>query len=68
MKCPVQYKVCLQCIFFSLFLSLSPLRMKVRDFEVFARVRGQRKISQVVGAFELMGFTMSRTVLAWHVF
>ena len=34
-----------------------------------AWVRGQRKMmSQVVGAFELLDFTMLRSVLAWRAF
>ena len=33
-----------------------------------AWVRGQRKISQVLGAFGLLDFTMLRPVLAWRTF
>jgi hypothetical protein len=32
--------------------------MKVRDSDVLAWVRGQRKMSQVLGAFGLLDFTM----------
>jgi hypothetical protein len=38
--------------------------MKVRDSDVLAWVRGQRKMSQVLGAFGLLDFTMLRPVLA----
>jgi nitrate reductase NapE component len=31
--------------------------MKVSDSDVLAWVRGQRKVSQVLGAFELLDFT-----------
>jgi hypothetical protein len=31
-------------------------------------VRGQRKMSQVLGVFGLLNFTMLRPVLAWHAF
>jgi len=31
-------------------------------------VRGQRKMSQVLGAFGLLDFTMLRPVLAWRAF
>jgi hypothetical protein len=33
-----------------------------------AGVRGQRKISQILAAFGLLDFTMSRPVLAWRSF
>ena len=33
-----------------------------------AWVRGQRKMSQVLGAFGLLDFTMLRPVLAWRAF
>ena len=33
-----------------------------------AWVRGQRKMSQVLGAFGLLVFTMLRPVLVWHAF
>jgi hypothetical protein len=49
-------------------LSLSLVRMKVRDSDVLAWVRGQRKMSQVVGAFGLLNFAMLRPVLAWRAF
>jgi hypothetical protein len=42
--------------------------MKVRDSDVLARVQGQEKKSQVLGAFWLMDFTMLRPVLAWRAF
>jgi hypothetical protein len=62
-KCTVHYIVHLQCTF-----SLSLVRMKVRDSDILARVRGQRKTSQVLGAFGLLDFTMLRPVLAWGAF
>jgi len=31
-------------------------------------VRGQRKMSQVLGAFGLLHFTMLQPILAWHAF
>ena len=33
-----------------------------------AWVRGQRKMSQVLGAFGLLDFTMLRPILAWSAF
>jgi hypothetical protein len=42
--------------------------MKVRDSDVSARVRGQKKMSQVLGAFGLQDFTMLRPALAWRAF
>jgi len=33
-----------------------------------AWVQGQRKMSQVVGAFGLLNFTMLRPVLTWRAF
>jgi hypothetical protein len=41
--------------------------MKVRDSDVSAWVRGQRKMSQVLGAFGLLDFTMLQSLLAWRV-
>jgi hypothetical protein len=32
------------------------------------RVRGQRKMSQVLGEFGLLDFTVLRSVFAWHAF
>jgi hypothetical protein len=49
-------------------ISLSLVRMKLRESDVLARVRGQRKMSQVVGAFGQLDFTMLRAVLAWRSF
>jgi hypothetical protein len=42
--------------------------MKVRDSDVLAWVWGQRKMSQVLGAFGLLDFTILRPVLAWRAF
>jgi hypothetical protein len=42
--------------------------MKVRDSNVSAWVRGQRKMSQLLGAFGLLDFTMLQPVLAWRAF
>jgi hypothetical protein len=47
----------LHCAFTMCFLSLSLVRMKVRDSGVLAWVRGQRKMSQVLGVFGLLDFT-----------
>jgi hypothetical protein len=51
----------LQCTF-------SLVRMKVRDSDVLLWVRGQRKMSQVLGAFGLLDFTLLRPVQAWRAF
>jgi hypothetical protein len=58
-KCNVHYIVHLQCTF-----SLSLVCMKVRDSDVLAWVGGQRKMSQVLGAFGLLDFAMLWPVLA----
>jgi hypothetical protein len=42
--------------------------MKVRDSDVLAWAQGQRKMSQVLGAFGLLDLTMLRPVLAWSAF
>jgi hypothetical protein len=42
--------------------------MRVRDSDVLAWVRGQRKMSQVLSAFGLLDFTMLRPVLPWRAF
>jgi hypothetical protein len=42
--------------------------MKVRDSDVLVWVRGQRKLTQVLGAFGLLDCTMLRPVLAWRGF
>jgi hypothetical protein len=55
-------------IYSVLSLSLSLVRMKERDSDVLAWVRGQRKVSQVLGPFGLLDFTMLRPVLAWLAF
>jgi hypothetical protein len=62
-KCTVHYTVHLQCT-----LSLSLVRMEVRDSEVLSWVRGQRKMCQVLGAFGLLDFTMLQPILAWRAF
>jgi hypothetical protein len=61
--CTVHYIVHLQCTF-----SLSLVPMKVRDSDVLAWVQGQRKMSEVLGAFGLLNFTILRPVLAWRAF
>jgi len=33
-----------------------------------AWIQGQRKMSQVLGTFRLLDFTMLQPVLAWHMF
>jgi hypothetical protein len=48
--------------------SLSLERMKVRDSVILECVRGQRKVSQVLGAFRLLDFIMLRPVLVWRAF
>jgi hypothetical protein len=57
------YIVHLQCNF-----SLSLVRRKARDYDVLAWVLGQRKMSQVLGAFGLLDFTILRPVHAWRAF
>jgi hypothetical protein len=42
--------------------------MKVRDSDILAWVRGKTKLSQVLGAFGLLDFTMLYSVLAWREF
>jgi hypothetical protein len=42
--------------------------MKVRNLEVLAWVRGQGKMGQVLGVFELLDFTMLRPFLALWAF
>jgi hypothetical protein len=54
----------LHCTFTVYFL----VCMKVRDSDVLAWVRGQRKMSQVLGAFRLLDFIMLRPVLTWRAF
>jgi hypothetical protein len=51
--------LCINCVF-------SLVRMKVRDSDVLARVRGQRKMSQVLGTFGLPNYTALWPVLAWR--
>jgi hypothetical protein len=64
MYCTLHYTFTVQF----LTLSLCFVLMKVRNFDVLAWVRGQRKMSQVLGAFGLLNFTMLRFVLAWRAF
>jgi hypothetical protein len=49
-------------------ISLSLVLMKVWVPDVLAWVRGQRKMSQALGKFGLLDFTMLRPVVAWRVF
>jgi hypothetical protein len=49
-------------------LSLSLVPTKVMDSDVLAWVRGQRKMSQLLGAFGLLDFTMLRSVLVWRAY
>jgi hypothetical protein len=42
--------------------------MKVRGSDVLSWVRGQMKISQVLGAFGMLDFTILRPVLACYAF
>jgi hypothetical protein len=39
-------------------VSISVVRITLKDSDASAWVRGQRKISQVLGVFELLDFTM----------
>jgi hypothetical protein len=66
-KCTVHYIVRLQFTV-SLSLSLSLVRMKVRDSDVSACVPRQTKMSCELGAFGPLYFTMLRSVLAWRGF
>jgi hypothetical protein len=71
LQCTVHYNVHLQCtlsLSVCLSISVSLVRMKVRNSDVVAWVGAQRKISQVLGAFGLLNFTMLRPVLAWRAF
>jgi hypothetical protein len=42
--------------------------MKVMDSDVLAWVGGQRKMSEVLGSFGLLDFTILQPVLAWWAF
>jgi hypothetical protein len=42
--------------------------MKEMDSEVLAWVQGKRKMSQLLGAFGLLDYTMLQPVLAWRMF
>jgi hypothetical protein len=48
----------------SVCLSVCLVRVKVRDCDVLAWVRGQKKVSQVLGVFGLLDFTELQPVLA----
>jgi hypothetical protein len=62
-KCTVQCIVHLQCTF-----SLSLVLLKVRDSDILAWVQGQRKMSQVLGIFGLLGFTILQPIPTWRAF
>jgi hypothetical protein len=62
----VLYTVLYSYSVLSLFLCL--VHMKVRDSDVLALVRGQKKVCQLLGAFGLLDFTMLRPALAWRAF
>jgi hypothetical protein len=47
-------------------LSLPLVHMKVTDSDVEEWLWGQRKMSQVLGTFRLLDFTMVEPVLTWH--
>jgi hypothetical protein len=51
-----------------LLCTFSLVRMKVRDSDVLVWEQGQSKMSQVLGAFGLLDFTMLLPTLAWLVF
>jgi hypothetical protein len=61
-KCTVHYIVHILCTF------LSVVRMKVRDSDVLAWVRGQWKMSQILGVFGMLDFTVLRPVLGLRAF
>jgi hypothetical protein len=42
--------------------------MKVRDSDVLVRVQGYRMMSQVLGGFVLLDFTMFWPVPVWRTF
>jgi hypothetical protein len=50
----------MHCTFTVYFLTLSLVRMKIRGSDLIAWVRGQRKMSQVLGAFRLLDVAISR--------
>jgi hypothetical protein len=60
-KCTVHYNVHLQCTF-----TLS--NTYERDSDILVLIWGQRKMSQVLGTFGLLDFTMLWPTLAWRVF
>jgi hypothetical protein len=71
--CTVQYIVHLLCavqyiVHLLSTVSISLVRMKVRDCNFSAWVRGQEKVSEVLVAFGLLSITMLRSVLAWRAF
>jgi hypothetical protein len=75
--CVIHLQCTVQCCTFTVYCtlhctftvySLSLIRTKVRDFDVWARVWGQRKMSQVLGLFGLLEFAMFQPILAWHAF
>jgi hypothetical protein len=55
----------LHCTFTVYFLSCT---YESRDSDTLAWVQGQRKMSQVLGTFGLLDFTMIQPVLAWRMF
>jgi hypothetical protein len=61
--CTVHYIIHLQCTFS---YSLSLVHMRVRDCDILAWVRGQRKMSRVLGAFGLLDFTVLWPILGAH--
>jgi hypothetical protein len=63
-----QLQLNIYIISYYLSLSLSLVCMKVKDSDILAWVRGQRKMSQVLGAFGLLVVAMLRPVLGWREF
>jgi hypothetical protein len=55
----------LHCTFTVYVYFLSLVGVKIRNSDVLAWVREQRKMSPVLGAFGLLDFTILRPVLVW---
>jgi hypothetical protein len=67
MKCSVHVHYIVHLLY-TLYIYIYLVCMKVRDSDVLAWVWGQRKKSQVLGAFGLLDFTMLRPILAWRAY
>jgi hypothetical protein len=63
------YSVLYTTLYIYSVLSLSLSRTyESRDSDILAWVRGQRMMRQILGAFELLDFTLLRPVLVWRAF